>query len=715
MVLCSCFCHSRYNAPRNARLLQATLHLLNNTAAVPTIVNRSLHTMLAKHPSRSQWSQQIYSRSTTLYSQLYRYRNLSSVARTVPNSVDRDGKTTPLQELTYPRNVLDMIVNHGKETEQKTLNASIRLESAPVSFDTDEFNRLLQQRELSRALEMLINSPKTVDIHRDTYQKLYDKIGGLPLNELISLVRPWRQLESSNRHVWGVLDDLFRSFDDYQLNQLIQHLANNPEDERLVLHLYGAVTKKYRAVKDYNVLLSAIPTAGDLSKTLLVRMYNKAIDECVRERQRHHVDKIVAAMMDKGVSPDPATYNIFIRSQLRGRNEIALRRATSVFEEMKKQGIDPTPATYNTFLKFAVRRRLWDQVLDWVNKMDPAVHANTITLRILLEAAVTAKHHRGIVTAFETISRHVEIKGYEELLHPAIVALLRHKRTETALFLLERIFHQDREPVTLVSYNILIHALCQRGQIDEAHKILHAMTKHEGTIPRPDVVSFTTLIHGYVRHHLDTKEGLDAIVQLYEDMLSRGLQSTPTLHAVLLYSLSKSRIINLKSAERLFRLIIKELDERPVIEKRGDLLPQTVVYNIMMDAYFIQHFNLKMQNRPAPPGLLIKAYNLLDEAQRKGIPFTTVTLNIWMRGLALFNNQLYEAEELLQWFQQTGIRGDERTTWYLTRAASRANRSDLARDYLQRYESSGAQIEGRGLRHLKRVLGAAYFSNKEEL
>ncbi|KAF7724002.1 hypothetical protein EC973_001462 [Apophysomyces ossiformis] len=537
---------------------------------------------------------------------------------------------------------------------------------------------------------------------------LYSQFSKLPIETILNALGPWleqaRVNDVAGQRVWRVIKDM-SAFWDIETKKAVMETV---DDDRLRLHLFGLQLPEYRRTKDLDTLLAAIPSAA--SDELRLKLYNTMLNVCLRQGKLDHVEQLILRMKD-AVKLDAVTFNVWIRTKLVANDVI---EANAIYENMIESGIKPTVVTYNTFLKYACREQRWDEMTLWLNRLQSTSKANSVTLRILLGAVSEYKDHR-VVSAFSrvVISCSFALPSTEPLLNPCVTALLRHKRTDAALQVLKRLFVQYENDVpTLSAFNLLIHALAQKGECKNAHEILRCMMNEKG-LPNPDIVSFATLIHGYLLS--PTSANVESVLELYQQMRNQGISSNTTLQSILLNTIAKSRFADIHKATALFQLMIKENEEQlallpnerdqsTVYDKINCLsdrtvkvdtrrsMSQSVMYNVMMDGYFTHHRKLKQAHAP---------YLLLREAAQKQI-LTTSTLNIWVRGLCLYQNNLSAAERIVDWFERQGISMNERTAWYLVKGAYMLNRVDRAKHWLHVFEEvKGHVIYGSGLRQLK--------------
>ncbi|KAI9313839.1 hypothetical protein BX666DRAFT_2030012 [Dichotomocladium elegans] len=501
---------------------------------------------------------------------------------------------------------------------------------------------------------------------------------------------------------------------------------------RLTIMLFRLLTTKYyQPTKDMHGLIDCIPHS--LAPDIQIRLYNMALSAGMKLNRLDHVECVLERMKSQAVDLDVASYTIFIQSLLvkDRRND-----ARAVYEKMISSGIEPTVATYNTFLGHACRHQLWDDFDMWVERLGNK--ANTITLRTLMDAVAQHKNQANVVIQLERVFTMVKLtKGSETQLGPAVAALLRHHRSSAALEMIGCIF-KNKEPVSVNIYNLYIKALAQEGDLAAAHRVLDRMidardklcstekSAHPFTIPPPpDAFSFTALIQGYIDSASSDSVPLETVKQLYQQMLSLGIRRTPILYSILIHGILKNKFVNIQSVRALFDQIVEELEkENPsnqtgiepmsvpfrrgpgflTLRHRHYHFSRTSLYNIMMNGYFVHEYYRK-ERTGASDLILTEQRKLLEEAVQKRVLLDRASLNIWVRGLAVFGQDLEAAENIVAEFKALGVEPNERTIWYLVRTAYRQGRRKTAIKWLKSYEEQqNAQVQGHGLARLKSQL-----------
>ncbi|KAG2218993.1 hypothetical protein INT45_007655 [Circinella minor] len=751
MLLGSCLCPTQRHVSRNTRSLLFSVHnnlktkhtnVPPNTAFCRPLSYYKYSDLNTKYTS----SQHILPSCTPrLYRGLSTCQPASSFAtrsilpltdevERVENDVDDEGiiaDDAMLQRIdSSPVDILALIENAEKKQKQlevdddKNKNSSDKKRRRQTTSADDDrpycsitdLEIMVNTHQFSQALEALCHTHRLTYYPTNIRYKLYSKIAQLDAPDIVQLIRPWAiSHDSDNTRVWRVIRETSKFLNRDKMIKMVQYCceSNTEEDERLQLHLFTRFLSDYRNHEiDMNSLLRVIPQMNSIS----IKLFNMAMNIGLRQKRMEDVEFLLHEMETRKVDLDAASFNILIRSKLK-QGKWAVKSAKAIYDEMESRNVNPTMATFNTFIDYSCRYFLWDDLEMWMDRMkDKGLHGNSITSRILLDVMLTQKYKSRIAEAFERVALIAPMSADEDTLNPVIAILLRHKRTLTALSLLDKIFlpfqHEPLSsslpPPTIYAYNLLIHGLSQKGDLEAAHQVLDAMIfKKDHRIPQPDIVSYTTLIHGYIRKAESYDIDINAILRLYQQMCASGLKSNDTLHAVLLHGIIKSRHVKIDKARRLFDMMIEEDDKKRRVgdedEDEDERLNQAITYNLMMDGYFL-HTYYRNQRYGLTTSSIEPQLILLEDAIKKKLKLTTSSLNIWIRGVVIFNKDLYAAEALIRQFKQLDIRPNERTMWYICRTAYLKGRYDMARRWLEEYETEGRIIRGRGLCELKKQL-----------
>ncbi|KAI7908133.1 uncharacterized protein BX663DRAFT_493085 [Cokeromyces recurvatus] len=485
---------------------------------------------------------------------------------------------------------------------------------------------------------------------------------------------------------------------------------------QLRLDLFNSILlPRYVITRDISSIIYAIPQKGKL--TDILPFYNTALSQCQRNKEYNHMEFILDLMKERGVPFDTATFNILIRMKLSSYNEKSQddMDGLNLYHNLLKEGFIPSQATFNIFIRHSIQYRQWHILKRWLDLMeDHHLPPNVVTLRILFRAMTKYPNEEDVCKAFEHVANRVPlITEKEKLLNAGITSLLENNENEAAMDVLNKVFRLD-EPPSIYAYNLLLRALCQDSRIDDAQRVLDTMMmSSDSNIPKPDIVSFTTVIHGFVRK----SEGLEEVEALYESLLQQDLHTNNVLQSVIMYALIRASASenykDLTKIKTMFESIIaRNHQTRTPFQHGNKALSEMTVYNMMIDFYFLHyHHSERLRDRiPQEP------FRLLEEAiERKKLKPNLTTLNIMVRGLAILNKDLNLAEKMVEWLKEKGVNMDERTVWYLAKTAYRQGQLSRACQWIDAYDSLGQPIKGSGLIRLKSKLKKDTIDEKEEI
>ncbi|KAJ0264061.1 Pentatricopeptide repeat-containing protein [Hirschfeldia incana] len=198
-------------------------------------------------------------------------------------------------------------------------------------------------------------------------------------------------------------------------------------------------------------------------------------------------------------------YNLM---KIYGNSAGRINRAIEILFSMPEFGCWPSVKSFNFILNLLVKAKLFDEIHNiFVRAPDLGVEIDACCLNIL-------------------------IKG-----------LCESGNLKAALQLLDE-FPQQKSKPNVMTFSPLIRAFCNKGEFDEAFKLLERMEKEEGI--EPDAITFNILISG-LRRRGRVEEG----VEVLERMKVRGCQPNSGTYQEVLYGLlDKKRRLEAKEMMR---------------------------------------------------------------------------------------------------------------------------------------------------------------------
>ncbi|KAI7989559.1 Pentatricopeptide repeat-containing protein [Camellia lanceoleosa] len=195
-----------------------------------------------------------------------------------------------------------------------------------------------------------------------------------------------------------------------------------------------------------------------------------------------------------GLEPNMVTYSVLIEGCFRGGK---MEKASELCTQMKLAGIQPSVYIVNSLIRGFFGVHQWEEAFKHFDEAVECGIANVFTYNNMIcwlckEGKVDEACSGKILFASEL---------YTDMLSNGIVP--------------------DE-----VTYTVLVHGLCNKGQLENAHKVLEEMDKKSMA---PNVLIYNTLIAGYF------KEGnLQEAFRLHDEMLDRGVVPDDTTYDILL-------------------------------------------------------------------------------------------------------------------------------------------------------------------------------------
>ncbi|KAL6571872.1 hypothetical protein OROHE_002741 [Orobanche hederae] len=192
-----------------------------------------------------------------------------------------------------------------------------------------------------------------------------------------------------------------------------------------------------------------------------------------------------------------------------------------------------------------------------------------------------------------------------------------------------KLFHEFSEVGVhwnTVSYNIILHALCQLGNTREAHSLLLQMDLRGWS---PDAVSYSTVINGYCN-----QGELQSVLKVVENMKQKGPSPNAFTFNSIIILLCKTG--KLADAENVLREMISQ-----------GIFPDNVVYTTLVDGFS------KMGN-------VSSACRMYDEMQSRNIVPDFITYTALICAFCQ-SRKVEEADRLFHEMLNIGLKADEFT------------------------------------------------------
>jgi hypothetical protein len=605
---------------------------------------------------------------------------------------------------------LDSLFQEQLLSERRRKKKKVSLAEKPGSSHAQEQLLLGQRLQLlvgegqhQEAIETLLaNAAKGITAPFKVSQTVYENASKLPLKTIAEVlhmsVSHHDAVDFTKRSpLWKAVQHYITKLEFHAAREvfLCSKYTHVELEEMVQTHLVRHMVSAAPPNCDVDQLIQDIRDIGSPSSHRQ-RLCNVVLSQYLRSVDSNGARHVLDSMRNHGITPTNVTYNILIHNELFVQNN--LENANSLYEELVRDATSNTAALCNSFLKYHLSKQNWDEAERWLDiALDPKTikGVNRFTAGILAHALASNPDRMSITSIAERMVSHPVFKNNiddDVVYNSYLTFLLRHNRISVANQLIRQYSHHLPRPLSVCTCNLHLHAIILSGGLAEAHVLLDKMINGQDNYPHPDVISFATVINAYVLQNPDGPPDISTANSMVKEMVQLGITPNTVVHSILLQGLLRTDFSDITQARSLFNTIVADEDNAT-----GTKQPKSmgILYNTMMNGYFIHH---RMMNNNNIPG---EVYKLLRQGRKRNVQFTTATLNIWMRGLAKMYGDLKSAESMFREFEGAGIRANERTMWYLIDTAVKKRRwEDASRwiDYAQRHHIA---LKGQGLqRHL---------------
>ncbi|KAI8967756.1 hypothetical protein BDF20DRAFT_917358 [Mycotypha africana] len=597
---------------------------------------------------------------------------------------------------------------------KQRINAPIRLPKTPKKRQKTPGsnyspNKAILRKNFSR---LLLKQQPLLEGQPIEPATVYAEIARLPMKEICDIFFVYLYKGKTYRRSRSIFLKAASYWPNDALAQFFKESASRHMQFRLDL-MNQILIPRYIRSKDLNIILQALPilptssperasmvptTSTSAAYSNALPLYNAALNATQKSGEFEHMEHIFQLMQERHIPLDAASYNIMIDAKLTSHKDSLLPK--DIYDGLLTKLFVPTQATFHIFIKHDIERQNWKHLAFWLDTMkEHQMKPNRVTHRLLFKALAKYPNETVLIDLIDRLTVSTTTSESEKQSFPTS---LLQGIPENAADILQSAYKVSQP---IYAFNLLLKFLCEKGSLKLAKQVLDMMSSIEA-LPKPDMVSFTTMFHGILRHkhHID----IDHVNSVYDELKQQGKHSN-VLQAVTFYGTLKSNNYqNVKEVLNKFESLLGNSQTHSIQDNEANEndaeqteLDAMTIYNMMIDFYFVHHHKSEHLRDKIP----VEVFNLLHEAtERKGLRPDVSTLNIMIRGLALFHGDLIAADKLLQAFDKKGIKMDERTCWYLVSAAFRKGNISTAIQYIKNYENMGGSIKGSGLKDLRNTL-----------
>ena len=267
--------------------------------------------------------------------------------------------------------------------------------------------------------------------------------------------------------------------------------------------------------------------------------YNMAIKIAGRGKDFKHMRSLFYEMQRNGCLVTSDTWTIMIMSYGRvGLTDIALRN----FREMKACGCKPTASTYK-YLILSLCGRKGGKVEEALKLFKEMINMGLVPDKELVEGLFDCLCQAGKLADARKCLEYLCQVGFTTLMSYSLLirALCRRGKVEEALALRGDV-KENRSTLDHYVYGSLVHGLLKKGQIDEALAKLESM-KTAGV--HPTVHVYTSLIS-----HFGKEKKMDQALNIFKKMWEESCHPTVVTYTALIHGYMNAR--NVAEARKLF-------------------------------------------------------------------------------------------------------------------------------------------------------------------
>jgi Pentatricopeptide repeat domain len=647
------------------------------------------------------------------------HRNITNIA-----TVDRDSTPTssaklkenspsnartPIKQESSSPTDLNTLFQDQLLLDRKSVDNSQTTENNAVASNSQQdqillgqhLRQLIDQGQYQEAIQALLdNAAKHITAPLKISKTIYDHASKLPATDIIFVLQTVHpdSVHGKRSPIWRVTQQYINKLDfqtarDVFLSSKYTHVEL---EEMVQSHLVRRLVSHDGF--DLNQMVQDIRDTVQVLKQRQ-RLCNVVLSRYLRIVNANGARIVLDSMQQHGISPSNVTYNILIHHELFVQDDP--NTANALYEQLNRDATSATAALCNSFLKYHLSKQNWVEAERWLDialEISTPKAINRFTSGILAYALASNPDSTSIASIAERMVTHPAFKDNiddDAVYNSYLTFLLRHNRIGIATQLIQQYSHQLPRPLSICTCNLHLHAITMSGDIKEARTMLNKMIHGEDSYPQPDVISFATVINGYVLRNPDGVPDIDTANSMVKDMVNLGIKPNTVVHSILLQGLLTTDYSDISQARSLFNTIV---EQQTSDTSQKQTVSMAILYNTMMNGYFI-HYRMKNHNT-----IPREVYTLLRQGRRQKVPFTTSTLNIWVRGLAKMYGDIRSAESMFKVFEDMGVQANQRTMWYLIDTAVKKRRWDDAHRWVMYARDNDIPLTGHGLqRHLELV------------
>ncbi|KAL6189996.1 hypothetical protein ACLB2K_036397 [Fragaria x ananassa] len=452
-----------------------------------------------------------------------------------------------------------------------------------ITFEAEKISKILSTPNSNSPIDSLLDGA-SVKVSPTLVVEVLKKLNNAGALAL-SFFR-WAEKQKGFKHCTESYNALIEALGKIKQFKIIWNLVNEMNNKGLLSKdTFALISRRYARARRVSDAIKAFEKMEKFGIKLEGSDFNRLIDTLSKSRQVEKAQEVFDEMKQRRFKPDIKSYTILLEGWGQQQNFL---RLDEVYREMKAEGFDPDVVTYGILINAHCKAKKYNDAIGLFREMEaknvrPSPHIFCMLInglgseKRLAEALefferfkasgleAEAPTYNAVVGAYCWSMRMSDAfrvvdemrkcgigsnsRTYDIILHH----LVKHRRTEQAYSVFQRISSEPGCEPTVSTYEILVRMFCNENRVDMALQVWFQM-KTKGVLPRMHM--FSTLINS-----LCHENKLDEACRYFQDMLDMGI-CPPTQ----LFSNLKQALLDdgRKDAVISFGLKIEKLRKTPL-------------------------------------------------------------------------------------------------------------------------------------------------------
>lgn len=434
----------------------------------------------------------------------------------------------------------------------------------------------------------------------------------------------------------------------HNLSEAVRYFeeAKKSHPERIGVYTYTAMVGACVRCQDLPLAIKYFDEMRENNIEPNVITYNTLIAGYNRRKDYDKAWELFQEIKSKGLTPDETTFSYILAHQTETNNEE--RRKMVEAEIAAVQGQDPGQNLKNDLIRASIVGNVPETFKCYERIKEAGIPLDWFIAKHVLKACATAGDYHRVPAVYEEFSKDpkVRLQTYESNI------IIQGYVVNGNMDMAEKIFHEMSEIGNYRNnhtYNALIGGWAKLGRPDKILECINLMAKDEIKF---DDVSFTILVQGLVK-----ARHFDLIEPIYEAFSKLRTEPSGLLFSTIINGFIQAT--DYERAEKYYQIALSFPTAKSSHEP----------YNIML--------KLCIRTKDYP-----KARRVYESMIANG---TTPDISTYNSLIAASHNSAECVRECLREIERRGLRINEPTASTIITVLGRANASEDAEPFIQRY------------------------------